>query len=388
MRCVLVHYHELALKGRNRPFFEQRLVQNLRSVLADLQGIRVTPLTGRVRIDLPDEATWKCLRERVAWVFGVANFSLAYAVPRDLEELKRGIGAAVSGLAFETFRVSTKRADKRFPLTSVEIDRELGAHVCALTGKRVDLRHPELTIRVEVLDREAFYSVQREPGPGGLPVGISGKVAALISGGIDSPVAASRMMKRGCRAVFIHFHGQPYVTRASVDKVRELVELLTRHQAFSRLYSVAFGDIQRRIVLGVPAPYRIVLYRRMMVRIAEELARKEGCWALITGDSLGQVASQTPRNLAVVEEAAGLPVLRPLIGMDKIEITAEAQRIGTFETSIEPDQDCCRLFVPPHPSTKADLDTIRKIEAGLDVGGLVKQGLEQVETEEFRFPRQ
>lgn len=388
MRCVIVHYHELALKGRNRPFFEQRLVRNLRAALKDLRGVRIEPLTGRIRIDLPDHAEWDTIKSRISRVFGVANFSLAHSVPRNLESLKQAVGDAVAGLSFMTFRITTKRADKRFPLTSIEVNRQLGAHICALTGKRVSLDNPDLTIHVEVLDREAFYSVQREPGPGGLPVGISGKVASLISGGIDSPVAAYRMMKRGCRALFIHFHGRPYVSRASEEKVREIVEHLTRHQFYSRLYLVAFGEIQRQIVLGAPAPYRVVLYRRMMLRIAEELAYKEGCWGLVTGDSLGQVASQTPENLSVVEEAARLPVLRPLIGMDKIEITEEAQRIGTFETSIEPDQDCCRLFVPAHPSTKTDLNTIRKIEAGFDLGGLVKQGLERAEMAEFAFPGQ
>lgn len=388
MRCVIVHYHELALKGRNRPFFEQRLVRNLRAALKDLRGVRIEPLTGRIRIDLPDHAEWDTIKSRISRVFGVANFSLAHSVPRNLESLKQAVGDAVAGLSFMTFRITTKRADKRFPLTSIEVNRQLGAHICALTGKRVSLDDPDLTIHVEVLDREAFYSVQREPGPGGLPVGISGKVASLISGGIDSPVAAYRMMKRGCRALFIHFHGRPYVSRASEEKVREIVEHLTRHQFYSRLYLVAFGEIQRQIVLGAPAPYRVVLYRRMMLRIAEELAYKEGCWGLVTGDSLGQVASQTPENLSVVEEAARLPVLRPLIGMDKIEITEEAQRIGTFETSIEPDQDCCRLFVPAHPSTKTDLNTIRKIEAGFDLGGLVKQGLERAEMAEFAFPGQ
>jgi thiamine biosynthesis protein ThiI len=176
------------------------------------------------------------------------------------------------------------------------------------------------------------------------------------------------------------------VTRASEEKVREIAELLTRYQLYSRLYLVPFGEIQRQIVLGAPAPFRVVLYRRMMVRIAEELARRDKCWALVTGDSLGQVASQTPENLSVVEEAAQLPILRPLIGMDKLEITEQAQQIGTFETSIEPDQDCCKLFVPAHPSTKTSLDHIRKVERGLDIDTLVKQGLERVELAEFTYP--
>jgi tRNA uracil 4-sulfurtransferase len=194
------------------------------------------------------------------------------------------------------------------------------------------------------------------------------------------------MMKRGCKIVFIHFHGRPYVSRASEEKVRDIVESLTRYQSYSRLFLVPFGDIQRQIVLGAPAALRIVLYRRMMVRIAEELARRGRCWGLVTGDSLGQVASQTPQNLSAVEDASTLPLLRPLIGMDKIEITEQAQRIGTFHTSIEPDQDCCRLFVPPHPTTRAELDQVRKVERGLDIDALTKQGLERLELVEFDWP--
>jgi thiamine biosynthesis protein ThiI len=184
----------------------------------------------------------------------------------------------------------------------------------------------------------------------------------------------------------VHFHGRPFVSRASEEKVRELVQLLTQSQLYSRLYLIPFVEIQRQIVLGAPAPFRVVLYRRMMLRIAEELARKERCWAMVTGDSLGQVASQTPENLVVVEEAAQLPLLRPLIGMDKIEITQQAERIGTFDTSIEPDQDCCRLFVPPHPVTRADLDHVRRIERAFDLGTMVKQGIEKAELAEFHFP--
>ncbi|MGH7230965.1 MAG: tRNA uracil 4-sulfurtransferase ThiI [Nitrospiraceae bacterium] len=390
MRCAIIHYHELALKGRNRPFFEQRLVRNLRRCLRDLRVKRVESLQGRIRVALSEDTSWEAVRDRLSRVFGIANFSLARSIALNgdasLESLKTAVGDAVRDLPFATFRVSVKRADKRFPRTSMDIEREIGARICEQTGKPVNLRHPDLTVHVEMLSKEAFYSVERRTGAGGLPVGMSGQVVCLISGGIDSPVAAHRMMKRGCKVVFVHFHGRPYVSRASEEKVREIVQLLTQFQLSSRLYLVPFGEIQRQIVLGAPAPFRIVLYRRLMMRIAGEIAGRERCWALVTGDSLGQVASQTPENLAVVEDAAGLPVLRPLIGMDKIEITEQAQRIGSFETSIEPDEDCCKLFVPPHPSTKTDLDHIRKIERGFDLAAMVKQGLEKVELAEFTFP--
>lgn len=392
MRCVIIHYHEVALKGRNRSFFEQRMVQNLRMAVRDVGGKQVDALQGRIRVILSPDASWPVVRDRIARVFGIANFSLAQSAPfgddttRLLDPLKHAIGDAIHDMRFNTFRVSAKRSDKRFPLTSMDVEREIGAHVRSVTGKSVDLRHPDLTIHVETLIKDAYYFMEREEGPGGLPVGTSGRVACLLSGGIDSPVAAFRLMKRGCTATFIHFHGRPYVSRASEEKVRELAALLTRYQFQSRLHLVAFGDIQRQIVVGAPSAFRIVLYRRMMIRIAEELARRERCWALVTGDSLGQVASQTAENLSVVEEAAGMPVLRPLIGMDKVEITAQAQRIGTYEISIEPDQDCCRLFVPPHPSTRTEIDHIRKIERDFDVIALVKQGLDAAEVVELTFP--
>lgn len=391
MKCAIIHYHELALKGRNRPYFENRLVRHIRAALKGLGIARVEPLQGRIRVMLKDEARWEPIKERLARIFGIANFSLNHGVSvdlnkPDLESLKAAAGEVTRDVPFSTFRVSTRRADKRFPFTSMDVDRAIGAHIGALTGKKVDLTNPDLTIHIEMMARHSYVAAGKVQGPGGMPTGVSGKVACLLSGGIDSPVAAYRMLKRGCKATFVHFHGRPFVTRASEEKVREIAELLTRYQLYSRLYLVPFGEIQRQIVLGAPAPFRVVLYRRMMIRIAEELARREKCWALVTGDSLGQVASQTPENLSVVEEAAQLPILRPLIGMDKIEITDQAQRIGTFETSIEPDQDCCKLFVPPHPSTKTSLDHLRKVERGIEIDALVKQGLERTELAEFVYP--
>jgi thiamine biosynthesis protein ThiI len=293
---------------------------------------------------------------------------------------------SVEGLSFHTFRITAKRADKSYPLTSTEVNRIVGAAVVERTGAHVNLGHPELNIFIEILGPKAYYHFERFAGAGGLPVGMSGKVACLLSGGIDSPVAAYRMMKRGCRVLFIHFHGHPFVTRASADKAEELARHLTRHQYYSRLYLIPFGELQRQIVLSTPAPLRVVLYRRLMVKIAEELACANKCWALVTGDSLGQVASQTAGNLSVVDEAATLPFLRPLIGMDKIEITRQAQAIGSYETSIEPDQDCCRLFMPANPSTQAHLEQVRRAESTLDIHSMVKQALEKIELREFHFP--
>jgi len=386
MYYVIAHYHELALKGRNRPFLVDRLVRNIREAFRDISHCHVESLAGRIRISLQDPGQWATIKSRLDATFGLANFAPAQYVSSNLDTMTAAICETVQGLSFHTFRVTTKRADKSYPLTSMEVDRHVGAAVVEQTGVHVSLKNPELTIFIEILGAGAYYYCERFPGAGGLPVGMSGKVACLLSGGIDSPVAAYRMMKRGCRALFIHFHGHPFVTRASAEKAEELAQRLTRHQYYSRLYLVPFGDIQRQIVLSAPAPLRIVLYRRLMVRIAEELGRSNKCWALVTGDSLGQVASQTAGNITVIDEATTLPFLRPLIGMDKAEITEQAQKIGTYETSIEPDQDCCRLFMPPNPATQAKLEDVRRAESRLDVYGLVKQALEKVELREFKFP--
>ncbi len=390
MPYALVHYHELALKGRNRGFFEQRLIQHLGNALKKTNVTEIKPLSGRIRITFTDESSWKDVQDRIRHTFGVANYSLAHSVPIDYEApditpLCKTIETALRSITFETFRVTTKRADKRFAKTSVELNREIGAHVCATTGKRVRLNGADVNVVVEIVNHTAYVSLVKYPGPGGLPTGISRRVLCLISGGIDSPVAAYRMMKRGCKVVFVHFHGRPYLSRTSEEKVRDLVSLLTRYQLASRLYLVPFGDIQRRIVLGSPAPLRVVLYRRMMMRIAEQLAEQELCWGLVTGDSLGQVASQTAENLQTVSQVASLPILRPLIGMDKIEITNEAERIGTFETSIEPDQDCCTLFVPPHPNTRCRPDAIQQSETLLPIEEMVREGMKTAELAKFSF---
>ncbi len=392
MRCAIVHYHEIALKGRNREYFEERLVCNIQWMLKDLGVRRVENLRSRIRAVLPDGIPDQTIIDRLTRVFGIANFSLAHGLPLDLAHpdlgaLTQVVIKSLRSESFSTFRISAKRADKRLILTSMEVARDVGTAVCEATGKKVSLKDPDLTVYLELLSKQAYYSIKKIQGPGGIPVGVSGKVACLISGGIDSPVAAYRMMKRGCRALFVHFSGRPFVSRASEEKVRELVQLLTAYQYTSKLYVIPFGEIQRDIVASAPAPYRVVLYRRVMIRIAQELAKQEHCWGLVTGDSLGQVASQTPENLTAIQAAAELPLLRPLIGMDKLEITDQAEQIGSFAISIEPDQDCCSLFTPPHPSTKTRLEDILRIEQIFDIDALVKQGLDKAELSQFTFPQ-
>ncbi len=383
MNTIVVHYKELALKGGNRPWFIKLLVRALRAALADLDVRSIRSVMGRIEIDLGTSA-WTDARDRVRRVFGIANFSIAGRAPHDLDALASAILADLRGQEPASFRVRARRADKRLPLTSPQIDHEVGGRIKEATGWRVDLDEAALTIHIEMMTDHAFYFFGKEPGAGGLPTGTGGRVACLLSGGIDSPVAAYRMMRRGCSVLFVHFHSYPILSRASQEKVREIAALLTTYQLKSRLILVPFGDLQQKVVLAVPPALRVVVYRRLMMRITERLARRWRAHALVTGEVLGQVASQTLENMTNIAEAANLEVLRPLVGMDKDEIVAEARRLGTYEISIIPDQDCCQLFTPRHPATRVRREEVEQAEGELPIAEMVDAAVAAVAVEEFR----
>ncbi|MEE8074815.1 MAG: tRNA uracil 4-sulfurtransferase ThiI [Candidatus Binatia bacterium] len=383
---ILIRYHEVALKKGNRPYFIELLKKNLISSVRDLGLKEVRKLQARLLLLLSDNVDKEEVRRRVVAVFGVANFSFVERTPVDLKILKSRILESLNGRHFNSFRVETKRGDKTFPFTSTEINREVGAAVKEISGARVDLKNAEFVVFIEILSHDAFFGFDKISGPGGLPVGVSGRVVSLISGGIDSPVASYRMMQRGCKLAFVHFHSSPYLDKTSQEKVHELVKILTHHQFSSRLYLVPFGEVQRQIVAAVMRPLRVVLYRRMMIRIADFIASRQRATALVTGESLGQVASQTLQNITVIEKASTLPILRPLIGMDKQEIVDQARKIGTFEVSVIPDQDCCQLFVPPHPATKAELTEVEEAESQLDLPALTREAAENAEVRDLKFP--
>jgi thiamine biosynthesis protein ThiI len=392
MNAIVVHYKELALKGRNRPWFIKILTRHLEAALADLGVQSIRSIMGRIEIELTNpesrvpNPSWEEVRDRLRKVFGIANFSYAGRGSHDFDELAAAILAALGDRDTESFRVSATRADKRLPFTSPQVEREVGGLIKVAKGWRVNLDRPALTIHVEMLPDGAFYFFGKEPGAGGLPTGTGGRVACLLSGGIDSPVAAYRMMRRGCTVLFVHFHSYPILSRASQDKVREIVALLTRYQLRSRLALVPFGELQQKVVLAVRPELRVVVYRRLMLRIAERLARRWHARALVTGEVIGQVASQTLENMTTIAAAAGLEILRPLVGMDKDEITAEAERLGTFPISIIPDQDCCTLFTPRHPSTRVRLDEVSAAENVLPVAEMVTSALDGAVIEDVRFP--
>jgi thiamine biosynthesis protein ThiI len=386
MFSVIAHYQEIALKGKNRPWFLRHLVRNLRTALADLEVESIRTPAGRIEIVMGNELEWPEVRGRLSSVFGLANFARAGRTPLDLRELGDAILRDLPADPVPSFRVTVRRADKRFPISSPQVERELGARVVAARGWKVDLEHPALVIGAELLSNEAFYHFAKLPGAGGLPTGTSGRAAVLLSGGIDSPVAAWRMMKRGCSATLVHFHSYPFLARTSQDKAREIARVLTRYQLRTRLYLVPFGELQRQVTLSVPGPMRVVVYRRLMLRIAERLGRRVGARALVTGEVVGQVASQTLENIAVIDAAASMPVFRPLIGMDKEEITAEAERLGTYPISIIPDEDCCTLFTPRHPLTRARQHEVEAAEQSLPIAEMVARAADEALVERFEFP--
>lgn len=381
---VVVHYHEIGLKGRNRSTFERALVQNIRRATADLGMLRPRRIPGRIIVPL-DEVNPASVAARVADVFGVANLSPARGGRLDFDALRVLAGEMMSG-EYPTFAVRARVSHSDFPMSAREINERLGAALVEMHGRKVNLGEPARTCHVEIVGDLVLVYTERIQGPGGLPVGTSGRVAVLLSAGIDSPVAAARMMRRGARTTLVHFHSQPFTDASSVRNASEIAQILARYGYELSLFVVPLAPAQQAIVAVAPEELRTVLYRRMMMRIAGELARRDGAKALVTGDSLGQVASQTLENLAAVEDAADLPVLRPLIGHDKTEIIAAAQALGTFEASSAPCQEACVLFEPKYPVTKARIGDVRRAEERLDVAALVAEGAAGAELRTFSFP--
>lgn len=375
MQNFLIHYGEIALKKKNRSYFEEALLQRVASQVKEIAPYKIRRLPGRLWLEFQVTPDQKKVFSALQKVFGLANFIPCARVEVSLEKLKQELTLRLKEKKFASFAVRAKRGEENFPLSSQFVNEEIGGFVKELTGMKVDLEEPEMTIHIELFNEQIFFGFEKIQGLGGLPVGIAGRVVSLLSGGIDSPVAAFRMMKRGCEVLFVHFHSAPFTKEESLDKVLELAENLSVYQGGGRLITVPFGEIQRQIVAKTEESYRVLLYRRMMLRIAEALAREYACEALVTGESLSQVASQTLSNLSAIENVAGLPVLRPLIGMDKVEIIAEARKMGTFEISTRPHEDCCSFMLPKHPKTRSTAGGLDQIEKVLEVDEWVRQGV-------------
>jgi thiamine biosynthesis protein ThiI len=368
---VLATTSEISLKGHNRTWFEHTLTENVRKATSDLPVADIERPSWRVLVTFSQPVPISEIVRRLTTVFGIGAIMPVELSGRSLEEIELGLENLLTGRAARTFAVRCQRSDKTFPMQSPEVERAVGTFVRDRTGWPVDLGAPELTIHLLIDEKGLFVWTRRISGPGGLPVGVGGRATSLISGGIDSPVAAWMMMKRGVRLDFVHCHSVPRTDPASLEKVEMLVRILARYQGPARLTLLPLLPIQEKIGARCPAGLRVLLYRRFMLRLAEKVARRSKSEALVTGESLGQVASQTIQNLRAVEAATTLPVLRPLLGLDKPEIIDIGRRIGTYETSIIPHFDCCSFLLPERPATRSSAYDLARAESELDVAGLV-----------------
>lgn len=385
---ILIHYSEIGLKKGNRKYFEQKLSQNILTAVGDL-------LTGNLKIDygrfilyLREKSPVEEIVARLKKVMGIAYFSLAYDGDIDVEVLKEEVFDKLKNVEFDTFCIQTRRSDKSFPFTSIQVNQIVGARIHTGLNKPVKIKNPDLKCNIEIFNNQVFYFFERFEGRRGLPVGSSGRVVSLLSSGIDSPVASYQMMKRGCRIIYVHFHSFPMTDKASYHNAIKLAKNLTTYQYSTKMYLVPLIKIQESIILNAPAKLRLILYRRMMLRIAETIAKRERAKALVTGESVGQVASQTLENIVAISEVVSMPILRPLIGLDKDEIIEKARKIDTFKISTEPYDDCCSYLVPENPETKAKVFEVQAAEDKLENWQeLINQAINEVEIVKMKFPK-
>ena len=383
-RVCLVHYHEIGLKGKNRSIFENQLVTNLKCALRDTPLKCVKRIYGYILVTFEGGAT-RDYQDLIGKVPGVARVSLAHECPRDLAEYSQ---AAIVSLgeagSFSTFKVHAHKSSTDYPVHTLDINRQVGAALCeAFPDKKVDVHNPDVTVHVNVVQGSVYVYAVSERGAGGLPVGTAGKVVTLLSSGFDSPVATWMLGRRGAICVPIHFSGRPMVSDTSEWLTQDIVKALAPSGVVGRLYVVPFGARQREISLAVAQKLRIITYRRVMFSVAERIARIEGAKALVTGESLGQVASQTLENIAAVDETVSMPVLRPLIGSDKQEIIERAQQIGTYDISCQTAPDCCTLFMPRRPETHAKRDEVHEAWDSFDHEAMIEDLVDHIEYVDF-----
>ena len=386
---IVIHYSEIALKKGNRKYFEQKLSQNILKAISDLPKGNLKIGYGRFILFLREESPVEKIVARLKTVMGIAYFSIAYAGDTDVENLKEEIFQKVKKINFETFCIQTRRADKSFPLTSLQINQIVGARIHTGLNKPVKIKNPDFVCYIEIYNNQIFYYFEKIEGRRGLPAGSSGRVISLLSSGIDSPVSSYQMIKRGSRVFFVHFHSFPLTNKASYHNAIKLAKKLTIHQYATKIYLVPLIKVQQAIIINAPAKLRLILYRRMMLRIAAVIAKREKAKALVTGESLGQVASQTLENIVAISDVVSMPIFRPLIGMDKDEIIEQAKKIDTFNISIEPYDDCCSYLVPENPETKANLSEVQNAEEKIkDWEDLIRQAMRESEIVKIKFPEE
>ncbi|MGB9740132.1 MAG: tRNA uracil 4-sulfurtransferase ThiI [Candidatus Bathyarchaeia archaeon] len=376
--CILVHYGELALKGLNRPYFEKKLIENMVKALAGQEYSDIKKLQGRILIELSEKSKVNEIVESLRRVFGIAWFAPCFITKADKESIKNGVHDKIELKNGEKVKVFTKRADKTLPFTSMDLNRELGEYIVKNFSVKISMKEPQKEIFVELVNGKAYIFSEKIRGLYGLPVGVSGKVLHLLSGGIDSPVAAWLLMKRGCEVDFLHFHAFQKFDEKRNAKILELAKTLKEYCFRAKVFFVPFYPFEAEAV-EAPMRYRLILFRRFMVKVAERIARKHGVNALGSGENLAQVSSQTLENMAVIDSATSLPILRPLLTYEKNEIINLAKQIGTFEISVKPYKDCCSLFVAKHPVTKAKLEVVEAIEAKLHLEEAIDESVEKLE---------
>ena len=387
-RICLVHYHEVGLKGRNRASFEHRLLSNMEAALVAFELKEVCRISGHLLVVFENADDLEPAADILLQVPGVARVSRGWRCAREPEEYNRCAELAMMDCGeFESFKVVARRSNTDYPIDSMQLNQLVGAHLCAFApDKKVKMKDPDVKVHVEIIQGSAYVFSRSDRGIGGLPVGSAGKVVSLMSGGIDSPVATWKLMKRGAVIVGVHFSGAPVTDDASEYIVDDIAHALAPAGGIGRIYTVPFGKYQKAIASECPPPLRIVLYRRLMFRVAQGIARVERAKALVTGESLGQVASQTLENIAAVNAAVDIPVLRPLIGSDKLEIIDVAKRIGTFEISSRPADDCCTLFMPRSPETHARIVDCERAEQDVPIDAWVEEILSNLEYRDYPWP--
>ena len=383
---IIIHLHELTLKGKNRSWFEKTLIANLKKHLYNLPYKQIKLTSGRIFITEINQDLWEKYRQVLKCVIGIRNFILTKKTPLDINTIKNKSLICCQSLNISgNFRVSARRQNKNFEYSTREINMIVGEHIQKNTGFNVNLSSPDINIIIEIVNNDAFIGAIKVNAFGGLPVGTGESALSLISSGIDSPVASFNMIKRGVKLDYIHFHSAPTTSKQSVYNVISILELLSQYQLDSKLYLFPLLDIQKIIMDKVDSKYWIILFRRAMIKVASQIAKYNNYKVLISGENIGQVASQTLSNIVAVQDATDLPIIRPLAGYNKEDIINEAQKIGTYNISTEPYEDCCSYFVPPSPETKAHLPRIQGIENKMNLNELINIKIENIETKEIRY---
>lgn len=383
---IIVHYHELSLKGKNRNWFEKTLLKNIKRHLYNLPFTNISRLSGRMIIEEIDSSLLDQYINIMSNVIGIRNFILAVETPLDLEQIKnKALEASHSYDKKNSFRISSRRQNKNFKFTTRQINQIVGQHIVDQKGLKVNLDNPDLDILIEIVNDKAFIGTKKIRSFGGLPVGTGESALSLISSGIDSPVASFNIIKRGVSLDYIHFHSAPATSRQSIYNVESILKQLCRYQMNCTLYLFPLLDIQNIIMDQIDSKYWVVLFRRAMIKIANKVAKEYRYKVLISGENIGQVASQTLSNIATIDDASSIPIIRPLAGHNKEEIVDQAEIIDTYQISIEPYQDCCSYFVPPNPETKSNLDRIQRLEKKFNLDEMINDYRNKIEVKEFSY---